>query len=156
MEESLEQSDQPPPSVSIVGDAEVHYDWLTEQTIAVLTFLHKNESEITVQVVDDVAMSDLHKKHSDIDGTTDVLTFDNGSDDYCVRADIACCVDEASRESNRRGHSLDEELLLYIVHGILHCCGFDDCDEVSHREIHAEEDRVLSAIGVGPVWSKEK
>jgi probable rRNA maturation factor len=155
MEESLEQSDQPPPSVSIQGDADVRYDWLIEHTIAALTFLSKEESEITIRVVDDATMSELHRKHSGVNGTTDVLTFDNGSNEHSVCADIACCVDEANREAGQRGHSLDEELLLYIMHGILHCCGFDDGDENSHREMHNEEDRVLEAIGVGSVWSKD-
>ena len=42
-----------------------------------------------------------------------------------------------------------------IVHGILHCCGFDDHDEESHQKMHAEEDRILNAIGVGTVWSSD-
>ena len=149
MEESLEQADQPPPSVTIQGDADVHYAWLKQHAIAALTYLCKAESEISVLVVDDSAMSELHIKHSGVEGTTDVLTFDHGSDEGAVCADIAICVDVASREAKNRNHSLDEELLLYLVHGILHCCGFDDCDDESRAAIHTEEDRVLEAIGVG-------
>ena len=154
MDESLEQPDQPPPRVSIQGDTDVNFNWLKVHATAALLFLRKEQSEIAVRIVGDAEMSELHNKHSGIECTTDVLTFDNGSDEHAVRADIACCCDEASREAQLRGHSLDEELLLYIMHGILHCSGFDDHDEESHRKMHEEEDRILSAIGVGSVWSK--
>ena len=97
-------------------------------------------------------MTRLHSQHSGIDGTTDVLTFDHGSDEQSIKADIAICVDVAHREATHRGHDLKNELLLYIVHGILHCCGFDDHDELSHQKMHQEEDRILNAIGIGVVW----
>jgi len=155
MEESPEQVDQPPPSVTIQGDADIQYDWLEEQAIAALSFLGKCNSEVSVNVVDDSSMSALHFKHSGVEGTTDVLTFDFGSDENAVRADIAICVDVASREVELQEHSLKEELLLYLVHGMLHCCGFDDHDEESHKKIHEEEDRVLAGIGVGTLWSSE-
>ena len=153
MEESLEQSDQPPPSVSIQGDGALHHTYLEEHAISALIYLNKEHSEVSVLVVDEETMSTLHSKHSGIDETTDVLTFDHGSDEHAVRADIAVCGDVALLESEKHNTTIQHELLLYILHGILHCCGFDDCDDESHQKIHAEEDRVLKAIGVGTVWS---
>jgi len=154
MEESKEQPDQPPPTnVTIQGDVDVNYKWLEEHTRSVLCLLQKEQSEVSVRIVDDVEMSKLHLRHSGVEGTTDVLTFDNSSVKNSVHADIAVCVDVAKREAKNRNHELQNELLLYIVHGILHCCGFDDIDEVSHKMMHEEEDRVLSAIGVGAIWS---
>ncbi|HIA71471.1 MAG TPA: rRNA maturation RNase YbeY [Phycisphaerales bacterium] len=157
MEESKEQLDQPPPAnITVQGDATEHLIWLEERASAVLRFLQKDDSDVSVLVVDDIEMSRLHQKHSGVDGTTDVLTFDHGSEAYSIRADIAICVDVATREAKHRGHTLENELLLYIVHGILHCCGFDDHDEESHQKMHAEEDRILNAIGIGTVWSSDK
>jgi probable rRNA maturation factor len=153
MEDSLEQSDQPPPSVTIQGRATEHHIYLADQANSVLKFLHIEQSEVSVLIVDDEAMSAIHLKHSGIEETTDVLTFDNGSDEHAVRADIAICADVAFREAKKRNNSIQNELLLYILHGMLHCSGFDDHDDESHRNMHAEEDRVLEAIGVGAVWS---
>ncbi len=153
MEESLEQSDQPPPSVTIQGDACEHHPYLVEHTISALKILNKEQSEVSVLVVNDETMSALHSKHAGIEGSTDVLTFDHGSDEDAVRADIAICIDVAQREAEPRNNSIQNEMLLYILHGLLHCCGFDDHDDATHQEIHAEEDRVLTAIGVGAVWS---
>ncbi|MDG1137426.1 MAG: rRNA maturation RNase YbeY [Phycisphaerales bacterium] len=156
MEESKDQVDQPPPTnITVQGDADIDYNWLQIQTCNALSFLHLNYSEVSVRVIGNDEMSQLHVKHSGVEGTTDVLTFDHGGDEHSVRADIAICVDVAKREAEKRGHALQNELLLYIVHGILHCCGFDDHDEKSHALMHEEEDRVLSSIGVGAVWSNE-
>jgi len=154
MEESKEQIDQPPPTtVTVGGDIDIEYKWLEEQTVKVLHFLHRQNSEVSVRVVCDEEMSILHIKHSGVEGTTDVLTFDHGSDEQSVRADLAVCFDVAMRESKNRNHSVQNELLLYIVHGILHCIGFDDHNEEDHKLMHQEEDRILKAIGVGVVWS---
>jgi rRNA maturation RNase YbeY len=153
MEEILEQSDQPPPSVTIQGDASEHHAYLKENTVSALDFLKKVESEISIRIVNDETMSTLHSKHSGIEGSTDVLTFDRGSDEDTIRADIAICFDVAEREAEPRKNSIQNEMLLYILHGLLHCCGFDDHDDATHQEIHAEEDRILTAIGIGAVWS---
>jgi len=156
MEELKDQSDQPPPtSVTIQGDAAVKYGWLEEHAIAALVFLGKEHSSVAIRVVDDATMSELHVKHSGVAGTTDVLTFASDSSEDSIEADIAICCDVAQRVAQERGHSIEEELLLYIVHGMLHCIGFDDHDEEAHQKIHDEEDRVLSAIGVGSVWSND-
>lgn len=153
MEESTEQPDQPPPSIFIQGEGAEHHDWLEERGTSALSLLQMNQSEVTVLIVDDKTMSDLHMKHSNVEGTTDVLTFDHGGESDAIQADIAICIDVAEKESKTRGHSVQHELLLYIVHGLLHCVGFDDHDDEDHLKMHAEEDRVLTAIGVGPVWS---
>jgi len=156
MEETKEQLDQPPPAnITVQGDADIDYNWLKEQTCNALCFLHREYSIVSIRVVGDEEMSKLHVKHSGVEGTTDVLTFDHGGDEYSVHADIAVCIDVADTEAKKRGHTLQNELLLYIVHGILHCCGFDDSDEKEHALMHEEEDRVLSAIGIGTIWSSE-
>jgi rRNA maturation RNase YbeY len=156
MEEVQEQSDQPPPSVTIDGVNEDCHAWLLQCTHKALQCVQKKDSELSVLLVTDEEMSVLHLKHSGIEGTTDVLTFDLGSNEQSVLADIAICVDVAAREATVRNHSIQEELLLYIVHGMLHCCGFDDHDEMHHQRMHAEEDRILTEIGVGSVWSNSQ
>ena len=152
--------DDPPeptePIITITVDAAVdgvNADWLETKTTSALELLGKNQSQLAVRVVNDATMIQLHQDHSNIAETTDVLTFDNGSSEASIHADIAICCDVASRALGDRNHALNEELLLYVVHGMLHCIGFDDHDEGAHLKMHEEEDRILTAIGVGPVWS---
>lgn len=116
------------------------------------------EGELRVRVVRDDEMTALHARTMGIDETTDVLTFNllEGEPDSEARidADIVVCADEAGRQAEQRNHAVEKELLLYIVHGALHCVpGFDDLTEADAQRMHATEDEILRAIGVGPVYA---
>lgn len=117
--------------------------------------------EARVAVLTDPQMSQAHERHAGVPGTTDVLTFDlretgesgetgpGGPQDV----DLLICLDEALRQGAARGHAPRLELLLYALHGLLHCAGHDDHTEPAAALMHAEEDRVLTAIGVGAVYA---
>ncbi|MGE4198998.1 MAG: rRNA maturation RNase YbeY [Phycisphaerales bacterium] len=114
--------------------------------------------EVRIRLVPDSEMSRLHERHSSDPSTTDVLTFDmsdgasSSEGGLHLDADVIVCVDEAARQASQRSHAIVHELLLYSVHGILHCLGHDDHDEAGYAAMHAREDDVLSAIGVGPIF----
>jgi probable rRNA maturation factor len=103
---------------------------------------------VRARVVGDVEIARAHVSHLGEPGTTDVITFDL-SEGPELDVDLLVCVDEACRQASARGHSVERELLLYVVHGVLHCMGFDDHDEAGALAMHRREDEVLSAIGVG-------
>lgn len=109
-------------------------------------------TRISIRVVQDEEMSRLHAKYSNVSTTTDVLTFVDGELESGIEVDLALCVDEAERRSAEFGHSVENELALYAVHGLLHAIGFNDQDEEDARQMHAEEDRILTAIGLGAVF----
>lgn len=105
-----------------------------------------------LEIVDDAEMDRLHRAHSGIHGTTDVLTFAQSEPGQPIDADVALCLDEARRQAAEFGHDAERELLLYAVHALLHCAGHDDHDPVAFERMHAEEDRILDAIGVGATF----
>ena len=128
--------------------------------------------DVRVRVVDDPAMAQAHEEFAGVPGTTDVLTFDLKDpeespkavlDKSCVRlvgdsypygldTDILVCLDEALRHLGGGRYPVEKELLLYVVHGILHCLGMDDHDEAEAAAMHRMEDTILEAIGVGAVF----
>lgn len=112
--------------------------------------------EARVKVVGDSEMALAHELHKNVPGTTDVLTFDlEPDDDTLLDADILVCADEAARQGERLGHAPERELLLYIIHGVLHCAGYDDTDEASARAMHRREDELLTLAGVGATYAKD-
>lgn len=112
------------------------------------------QSSIRVMVVEDREMAIAHQKFSGVAGTTDVLTFDLREDTTGpLDTDIMVCLDEAERCGRERGHAALRELLLYVIHGILHCLGHDDHEEAAFARMHAREDEVLEAIGVGRTFA---
>lgn len=126
--------------------------WLVEHARAAVGHLGA-AGEVRVRVVNDAQMAAAHERYSGIPGTTDVLTFDLAGEPGVLDVDILVCVDEARRQAAARGHSVERELLLYVVHGVLHCLGHDDHDEAGAAAMHAREDEILGAIGVGATYA---
>lgn len=156
-------------------------DALRRESVACLRALGVH-GEVRVRIVNDDEMARLHEEYLDTPGTTDVLTFDMsdppasepGGEEvevigldrtsvasfrelsdrtmFVLDTDIVVCHDEALRRSGRVGYAVERELLLYVVHGVLHCLGWDDHDEAAAAWMHRAEDELLTAIGVGPVY----
>lgn len=126
--------------------------WLRDHVASIIPMLKVAVARLAVAIVPDAEMTRLHREHCGIDSTTDVLTFSDAKPGEPIDVDIAVCVDEAKRQAAMRGHGVERELLLYIVHGLLHGAGYDDHDEAGHRAMHAEEDRILAAVGVGATF----
>jgi probable rRNA maturation factor len=127
--------------------------WVSDRAREALAVIGAT-GEVRVRVVGDPAMAEAHARYRGTPGTTDVLTFDLGRPGGPVDADILVCADEAARQAGLRGTGVDREVLLYILHGVLHCLGFDDHDEGAAAAMHRREDEVLTAIGVGPVYAR--
>ncbi|MCZ4121377.1 rRNA maturation RNase YbeY [Streptomyces sp. H39-S7] len=93
-------------------------------------------AELSVIVVDAAAMEQLHIQWMDLPGPTDVMSFPMdelrpGKDDeeppQGLLGDIVLCPEVAKKqgEEAETQHSMDEELQLLTVHGVLHLLGYD-------------------------------
>jgi len=74
--------------------------------------------DISVVLVSDRRIALLHRDYMQIFGATDVITFEHG--------DVFISVETARRQAVEFGSSLEKELCLYLIHGLLHLVGFDD------------------------------
>lgn len=74
--------------------------------------------EVFVLIVSDRRMASLHRQFLNESGPTDVITFAHG--------EIFISAETARRHARSFRNSLERELRLYIVHGLLHLHGFDD------------------------------
>ena len=126
------------------GDA----DWLSAMFSRLSPLAAPALRRCSIRLVPDAEMRRLHAAHMNDPTTTDVLTFVDGDE-----ADIAVCVDEARRRADELGHELRRELLLYGLHGLLHAAGFDDRTPEDFARMHAEEDRLLAAVGVAATFA---
>jgi probable rRNA maturation factor len=135
---------------------------LTRVMAAFMTSSMGVVGEVRIRLVRDAEMARAHETHTGVGGTTDVLTFDlrepgliaGDPASVPMDTDLLLCVDEAARQAEARGIPILHELLLYTVHGILHCLGHDDHDETEAAAMHAREDEILTAIGLGVVFAR--
>lgn len=112
--------------------------------------------ELSVALVGDQRMSELHQRFMNIAGPTDVLTFplDEDQRGRVVGGEVVVCVPEARRRAREHDVALRDELLLYALHGMLHLCGHDDRTAGGYQKMHRTEDRILTALGIGPTFKR--
>jgi probable rRNA maturation factor len=92
--------------------------------------------EISVIFVSDLRIAEIHRQYMSIDGPTDVITFHHG--------DIFISVETAERQAREFETSQEHELLLYIVHGLLHLCGLEDASEQGFQEMRKVQEKIMA------------
>lgn len=131
-----------------------HLRFLRKHLLAAHALVWPALNELSVALVADAHMRQLHFEFMALDTSTDVLTFplEYDSSGQETAGEIVVCVDEAARQSRQRGTTVRQELLLYALHGMLHLCGFDDKSEAEFVRMHRKEDQILVQLGIGPVF----
>ena len=76
-------------------------------------------------------------------------------DGQALSGEVVVCAPEARRQANAHATRVEHELLLYVLHGMLHLSGFDDRTDADYRRMHRTEDMVLSKLGVGKVFAAD-
>jgi len=100
--------------------------------------------EISVALVSDVEIRSINSQHLQHDYPTDVISFDLTESDTDLEGEIIASVETADREAPQHGWLGDDELLLYVVHGMLHVVGLLDKTEPDILEMRAAEKHYLS------------
>jgi len=116
-----------------------------------------NAGQLRVLIVNDERMIQAHLKFSNLSTTTDVLTFDlaeptENFDQKTIDTDLTICYDQAQRQAKEHNHRVERELLLYIIHGTLHCLGYNDHSDEDYQRMHTKEDQLLANIGIDPTF----
>lgn len=94
--------------------------------------------EVSVSIVSPPAMSRVHVDFLGIEGPTDVITFPYG--------EILVCAEIAAENAARYGVAFDDELALYVIHGLLHLNGYDDLSTAPARQMQARQAKILNAV----------
>jgi rRNA maturation RNase YbeY len=110
--------------------------------------LRQAEFEIGISIIGEDAMTRMNEGYLRHKGSTDVITFDyaDASRPKFLTGEIFVCLDEALVQSPRFGVSWQNELVRYIVHGILHLSGYDDKSAAARRKMKAQENRLMRRL----------
>jgi probable rRNA maturation factor len=91
--------------------------------------------EIEITIVNDADIARVHADFLDDPTPTDVITFHHG--------EILISADTALKQGCEHGQSLDHEVALYLVHGLMHLAGWDDHDPEEAREMAQRQSAIL-------------
>jgi probable rRNA maturation factor len=111
-------------------------------------------AELSILLMDIDAMTELHVKWMDEPGPTDVMSFpmdeldtarrpDEAGPGPALLGDVVLCPAVAVEQAVQAGHSLDDELHLLTVHGILHLLGYDHVEPAEERKMFQLQNELL-------------
>lgn len=98
---------------------------------------------VTVALVSDDALRQLHAQFMDEDSVTDVMTFPVGEAGQ-EGGDIVISVDRAAEQGPDHGFSVDQEVQFLLMHGLLHLCGWDDLNPQDRERMLARQTELLA------------
>lgn len=126
----------------------ISHDRLVAAARTVLEGEGRREAEISLAVVDDETIWQLNRQYLQHDYATDVLSFVFDSDGHSVSGEVIVSADTAATTCGQYGWSMLDELLLYVIHGMLHLVGYDDKDTASRSTMRQRERHYLKQCGV--------
>lgn len=119
-------------------------------------------ADLSMLLVDEAHMTNLHEKWMDEPGPTDVLSFpmdelrphsiagpnrsrsqDEDESEPALLGDVVLCPQVATAQAKQHGHSAQAELELLTVHGILHLLGYDHADPEEEAEMFGLQNELL-------------
>jgi probable rRNA maturation factor len=106
---------------------------------------------VTVSFVSDRAMRELNRRWRGKGGTTDVLSFPSGQEEFekgegATLGDVVISVEQAARQAAEHGLDFEGEVAQLILHGLLHLCGYDH--ETDSGEMNALELTLRRRLGI--------
>jgi probable rRNA maturation factor len=106
--------------------------------------------DISIHLVSAADIARLNETFLRHRGPTDVLAFDYRVEQArslpSPEAELFLCPDEAVLQARRFRTTWQNELTRYVIHGLLHLCGYDDSGSLVRRRMKREEGRLLRQI----------
>ena len=104
------------------------------------------QKDVELILTDDKEIQELNKTYRNKDKPTDVLSFPLEDLPGMPLGSIIISVDTAKRGAQEFGHSIDDEITLLFIHGLLHLLGYDH--EVDNGEMRAKEEEIIKKYGL--------
>jgi probable rRNA maturation factor len=125
---------------------------MREVSRTVLTGEDIADYEISLAFVDNPTIHTLNKRYLDHDEPTDVLSFPlSDPSAKKLAGELVIGVEVAKERAEELGHPVDAELALYVIHGLLHLCGYDDKSDKAERQMRERERHYLQTLGLPDV-----
>ena len=107
---------------------------------------HLSDKIVELTFVLDDRMREINLQNRGVDKSTDVLSFPIEPFANAPLGEIVINLERAFRDAKNLGHSLDSEVALLFIHGMLHLLGYDH--EVDNGQMREEERRLIEEFGL--------
>ncbi|HBM17499.1 MAG TPA: rRNA maturation RNase YbeY [Lentisphaeria bacterium] len=124
---------------------------LVSKTIEFVGLEVPDNSAIVINFVSDKQIRVINSQYMKHTGITDVISFSYIADgfleaDFSIFSELFICVEKAQLEAKERNLNFAEELILYVVHGILHIAGLDDISSSKRKLMRKAETECIGHL----------
>lgn len=134
----------------------VSHERLREVVERVLTEESIIAAQISLALVDDASIHRINRDFLGHDYPTDVISFhlnpesSHDSEVKQLEGELVVSTETALREAYAHGWTAENELTLYVVHGLLHLCGYDDLTDQARPVMRQRERQMLALWQLTP------
>jgi probable rRNA maturation factor len=118
------------------------------------------QADLTIVLADDEKLRDLNHTYLGIDTPTDVLSFPASESDpdtgLPYLGDIIISTPRAAQQAQAAGHSIQAELQLLVVHGVLHLLGYDHAGTKEKAGMWKAQAEILERLGLEDIQIREE
>ena len=138
-------------STQAILDCEHIEKFAQDISSAVLRYLELLDAELSIVLCDDATIHPLNRDYRGKDKPTDVLSFAQREGDFAflednLLGDVIISMETTRRQADERGHSVETELRVLLVHGILHLLGYDHIEDDEAEIMEAKEREILRLL----------
>jgi probable rRNA maturation factor len=119
----------------------------------------KSAKSLSIVLTDNRHIRDLNRQYLGHDCFTDVISFPLEDPDWIssgasgLNGEIIASAELARQQAQSSNADPQAELMLYVVHGLLHLMGYDDRTPQQAKRMHEREDVLLEDLGFGAVYA---
>ena len=130
---------------------DIDLDFIKDVAIEIMTYIEApGNSQLSLVFCDDEAIKELNNEYRGNNQPTDVLSFpielENFVPEIRMLGDIVISAERAIKQAKEYDHSVETEIVILLIHGLLHLNGFDHIKEDEYKIMRAKENDVFKHI----------
>jgi len=133
-----------------IANLQKHYkikDNKIKQVVKEVLGKKSSSAKLSFAFVDNNEIKRLNKKYFDSDDVTDVIAFPLNNHNNSLNGEIVVSVETAVDTAIKENVDVEGEIVLYVVHGLLHLLGYSDVNREDAIIMHEKESKILKALG---------
>ena len=133
-----------------IANLQKHYkikDNKIKQVVKEVLGKKSSSAKLSFAFVDNNEIKRLNKKYFDSDDVTDVIAFPLDNHKNALNGEIVVSVETAVDTAVKENVDVEGEIVLYVVHGLLHLLGYSDVNREDAIIMHEKESKILKALG---------
>ncbi len=140
---------------------ELNLDFIKKIALEIMKFEDSpDNSQLSMVFCDDEAIKELNNEYRGKNESTDVLSFPMELENFVPKirmlGDIVISTDTAIKQAKEYEHSLITEIVILMIHGLLHLHGYDHIEEEDCKKMRAREAEILKFICSSDKFSELK